>query len=169
MSRDDSVRKALYKYHEKALQKGGKTSKKRNKKPEKEVEKVCMRWFYDHGFSMNVVEAKAVYNTQAGRYVSGQTDAGFVDSAGCTPTGIGAFVEFKAKGRRSTLSMGQREFLKEKIMRGCFACVVDGFEHLSGLYFSWVSMSDRQDRIQLLMNDLPKKRGKDDESDQGLF
>lgn len=133
---------------------------KRNQKPEQITVRECMDWFNDLGFSMSVVESKAVFSASAGRYLSGQTVAGFTDSAGCTPYGMGCFVEFKARGKRSTLRPAQREFIKAKIFKGCFACVVDSKDRLHEVYFKWLELSrkDKETAIAYLLSDLPKKK-----------
>ena len=107
---------------------------KANGKPEKAVEKACMDWLRNNGFSVNVVESKAVYNAQAGRYLKGQTDQGFSDAVGCHNSGLAVFIEFKAPGRLSTLRPSQKAFLRDKIDFGAFACVVDGPERLEQIW-----------------------------------
>jgi len=157
MSHHESTKAALHKYLTKKT-----TVKKssKNRKPEKEVEKACMNWFRDQGFSMNVIEASGGRNM----YGAITVKSGFVDSAGCTPLGIGSFVEFKAPGRLSTLRDNQREFLLEKINKGCFACVVDSAGSLSRLYQEWymIYIEDKNQSIELLLNSLPKKRVSND-------
>lgn len=162
----DSVKRAIENYHKKQAKKQGsglKKVNKRNGKPEKVTEIDCMKWMREAGFSMNVVEAKAVYNQQAGMYLNGQTVKGFPDSAGCTPHGVGCFVEFKARGKRATLRYEQREFLKEKILLDCFACVVDTYELLRDTYNTWRSFGHRDDRIAYLLSVLPKKKDEPNE------
>lgn len=155
-----SAENALKNYSKKILGQGKRKTRGKNKRPEKSTEKQCMDWFHEHGFSMHVVEAKAVYSQSAGRYLSGQVAAGFSDAAGCAPDGIGCFVEFKAKGRLSTLRPQQREFLKAKILRGCFSCVVDSCEKLSELYSRWKKEKRRGPEygISYLMGELPKDK-----------
>ena len=161
-----SARDALLRHHQKLLDKSIKAKRKKpNKKPEKITETNCMRWLNDFGFSCHVVESKAVFSVASGGYKSGQTIPGFADIAGCTPDGWGCFIELKAKGRRSNLSDAQREFLKEKILKGCFACVVDCEGRLRETYMKWRSYHDKEDRITFLMNDLPKKRIVKDDDD----
>ena len=132
----DRVRGALEKHHAKQI----KTRRtKPNGKPEKNVEKLCMDWLRANGFSMNVVESKAVFNAQAGRYIRGQADQGFSDAVGCHQSGLAAFVEFKAPGRLSTLRPAQKAFLREKIDFGAFACVVDSVERLEEIWATYQS------------------------------
>ena len=143
--------------------------KRRNQKPEQQVVKACMEWMRERGFSMDVVESKAVYSVSSGRYLRGQTTPGFVDAAGCTPEGIGCFIEFKAKGKVSTLRLSQKEFLKQKIYKGCFACVVDSTERLSEIYSNWLDLfkKDRDLSIAYLLKQLPQRRKR--ATDKGLF
>ena len=138
-----------------------KKSLKFNSKPEKLVEESCMGWFKDFGFSMSVVESKAVWNNAARRYISGQTVSGFSDSAGCTPLGYASFIEFKALGKNNTLKDNQRNFLREKIIKGSFACVVDSKDLLEKHYKSWnaLILDNEKDRaIAYLLSVLPKKK-----------
>lgn len=138
------------------------TPRKKNERPEWELtKKPCMKWFKAEGFSMSIVESKAVYSATEGKYLHGQTDAGFSDAAGCTPDGIGAFVEFKAPGRRSNLSEGQRQFLLEKINKGCFAVVVDSVSCLESIWSQFQStyrIMGRAQAIALLLRHLPRER-----------
>ena len=152
---------ALLKHHQKQLPKENKKTRK-NGKPEQITVRECMHWFNDHGFSMNIVESKAVYSASAGRYLRGQVAAGFLDSAGCTPLGIGCFVEFKAKGKRTTLRDAQREFIRDKVLKGCFSCVVDSQQNLENIYTQWINL-DREGGIAYLLSILPsnKKRPTD--------
>ncbi len=165
----DSVRQAMFNNHKRQLKSPAKKRGK-NKKPEKDVERSCMSWMNEAGFSMNVVEAKAVYSHSAGRYIKGQTDAGFSDSAGVCSDGIGAFVEFKSKGRLSTLSIIQREFLRTKILKGAFGVVVDCADLLAEIHSGW-----RKARRQsigagtaYLLSKLPKEK-EDKDCSEKLF
>lgn len=155
-----SVEDAVLNFSRKQLKSETKSNKK-NKSPEKDVEKECMNWFNTNGFSMNVVESKAVFNQSAGRYLTGQTITGFLDSAGCTPSGYGCFVEFKAKKKLSTLRQRQRIFMREKILKGCFSCVVDGAELLQENYQAW-NVLGKEDRVGYLLSIIPKQRLKVD-------
>lgn len=154
-----SVKNALLKYHEKQLQKNN-SKRRKNKKPEKQTEKECLDWMREHGFSVHIVESKAVYSTSAGRYLKGQTVSGFIDCCGCDPNGFGVFVEFKARGRRSTLRDSQREFLKEKILKSAFGCVIDRAEQLAEIYRQWCRLKrhGRDESIAYLLEQIPKKK-----------
>lgn len=148
-----SAEDALMNYQKRVLE-SVKTSQKKNKKPEKDVEKACMAWFEAKGFSMHIIESKAVYNPKLGRYLKGQTVSGMSDSIGCTPDGIGCFVEFKAKGKKFTLKEHQRNFLTEKINRGCFAAVVDDVRDLEATYQHWAFL-DQADKKRYLTSIMP--------------
>ena len=56
-----------------------KVSKRRNKSPEKEVEKEVMAWLKRNQFYCHVVEAKAVFSEKTGTYLRGQAAPGFPD------------------------------------------------------------------------------------------
>jgi len=156
-----SAKDALMNFSKKQIKSNEVILRKSNDKPEQDVEKACMPWFKSTGFSMNVVESKAVWNNKARRYLSGQTVSGFTDSAGCTPSGIGSFVEFKAKGKRSSLKEHQRKFIHEKIIKGCFSCVVDSVECLEKTYQMWnlfMLDGERSQSIAYLLSILPEKK-----------
>lgn len=110
-------------------------------KPEKEVEKACLKWMRDRGWNVAVYESKATYNPNAGRYISQNMKAGTADCMGHMENGIGVVVEFKAPGRLSTFAAPknhrQQEFVKEKIKAGVFACVVDSVSRLEEIFNAW--------------------------------
>jgi hypothetical protein len=135
----DRVRQAVEKHHAKQLRE---PRKKPNGKPEKEVEKACMAWLRANGFSCSVVESKAVYSEASGRYMNGQTDAGFADCVGVHDSGTAVFIEFKAKGRLSTLRPAQKAFLREKIRFNAFAIVVDSAEMLAETWRAFVTAKE---------------------------
>lgn len=130
MSRE-STKAVLEKYFEKQARENDPTRQRRkNKKPEKLVEKAVMDWLKRSDFSCHVVESKAVFSPRAGIYLNSQAEPGMSDIVGCTPDGKGCFIELKAKDRRSDLKDHQRRFLLEKISRGAFAACVDSVEYL---------------------------------------
>lgn len=150
---------ALLKYHQKQLDSGKrKRTSKKNKKPEFEVVKSCMKWLRDNGFSVDIVEAKAVYSRSAGMYLNGQTTAGMTDCVGCTPIGTACFIEFKAKDRICTLKEHQREFIRQKILLGAFSTCVDSVERLSNVYMKWQMLGEREQKIAFLLSLLPKQK-----------
>lgn len=173
-----SAKNALNKFY--ASQLKGKSSVKRQKKnakPEFEFKKIAKAWLEKAGFSINVVESKAVWSEAAGRYLSGQTDAGFSDIVGVTPMrGVACFIELKAPGKRASLKDHQREFLIRKIDRMAFAVVTDSIEHLDSRYAAWEHLYDMgmfMEAKNFLLKDLPVSRVKDkaaspDKNDSGL-
>lgn len=114
-----------------------------NEKPEKEVEKACLAWMREQGWTVAIYESKATYNAQAGRYISQNMKAGTADCMGSMGDGIGVVVEFKAPGKLSTFASEknhrQQEFIKKKIDSGCFACVVDSVDRLKNYFYEWIS------------------------------
>lgn len=157
MSADDALKKFFAK-HAKQLDREMNGPSRKNEKPEIELtQKPCMIWFKANGFSMDVIESKAVFNYEAGRYVSGQTAPGVSDSFGCTPCGFGCFVEFKAPGKRATLKKHQREWLLDKIKRGAFAVCVDSVECLEKVWneYSHARKMNFQLGINVLLRHLP--------------
>lgn len=153
-----SAKDALLKYHARQIKSNNsRAKKKRNKKPEKEAVKEMLSWLRGYGFSVNEIEAKAVYNPKAGRYVSGQVSAGYPDISGNDKHGCAVYVEAKAKGKRSTVSELQVEFLKEKIKTNCFAVVSDSADFLATAYKFWVGIDDYSNKRKYLMSLLPKK------------
>lgn len=136
-----------------------------NNAPEKEVQDEVLKWLRDNGFSINVVESKAIYNRKSERYISQSVAPGFVDLVGNDKIGLGVFIELKAKGRRSTLRDNQRAFLQEKINTGCFAVVVDSVELLEKQYEHFVLLRYRQQIQQakeFLLLALPVQKIKED-------
>ena len=105
------------------------------------------------GWDLQVIESKAVYSESAGRYIGGQTKAGTSDLVGNTPDGIAAFIEVKAKGKRSTLRPDQHMFLSEKIMRNCFAICADSLDSAKSQYEGWLAADNKK---KYLGESLPK-------------
>lgn len=130
------IQDAIAKYEKKIAPK--QSTGRKNKKPEKELEKIVMLWLKQNGFIVNVVESKAVYNPYAKRYLRGQTQAGFADIVGVTPSGHGCFIELKAPGRLSTLRDHQKAFLEARRACGAFAVAIDSIELLQKLYAAWL-------------------------------
>lgn len=134
------------------------TIKKRNLKPEKQVEKEVLAWCKLNGFDMSVVESKAAFSPAAGKFLkrSRMTSESMPDLVGNYGS-IAAFIELKAPGRRKNLSLEQWMFLKRKIEDGCFACVTDSVLHLSDL-IKRVYRIDRPLEVmdkEFLLKDLP--------------
>ena len=132
---------------------------RKNKKPEKEVERQCMDWMRLRGWSVQVIESKATYNPEIGVYRNQSAKAGTADCIGCTNDGIFVAVEFKAKGRKSTLRPQQYKFLVEKIEHNAFAVCVESADELAHYYELWVQHSESpSDRREIFQKLLPCKR-----------
>jgi len=155
-----SVRDALEAYSQRMIADTKKKKSKKNKKPEFEVVKACMLELDSLGFSMDKVEAKAVFSHKAGMYLSGPVVAGFPDACGCTPTGIGCFIEFKSWARKTMVSDGQRKFLRTKILKGCFALVVYDLDQMKKDYYKWneLYVIDKEKAVAYLLNLLPPEK-----------
>jgi len=157
-----SAQKALYKYYEKQLPKGN-NRKRKNKKPEKNVEKACLKWMREHGFNVDIIEAKGGYNNTYGVIA---VKAGFSDCVGNDNLGRGVYIEFKANGRRANVSEQQRQFLLSKIHTNAFAVVTDSVEHLSNCYGIWCGLYDfgKYKRCrEFLLSILPKSKLPEDD------
>lgn len=129
------VQAAIDKFSEKQLPK--KPRKKRNENVEGPVVLAIKNHLNGLGWDMKVIEAKAVFNEKAGRYISSQADPGTSDLCGNDPNGHAAFIEVKALGKLKTLRLEQRDFLISKIDRNCFACVADSVERVMHIYAEW--------------------------------
>lgn len=135
--------------------------KKRNLKPEKQVEKEILAWCNLNGFDMSVIDSKAAYSPRAGMYLkrNRMTSECMPDLVG-NYNDVAVFIELKAPGRRKNLSLEQWMFLKRKIDVGCFACVTDGAAHLTEL-FKRVYRIDRPFHVMdknALLSDLPNPK-----------
>lgn len=140
-----------------------------NDKPEKEVEKACLVWMREQGWSVQIYESKATYSEAAGRFISQNMKAGTADCMGNMASGIGVAVEFKAPTKLSTFSAPanhrQQEFMKEKIYSGCFAVVTDSVHRLYTIYLNWVDLRGMgliEESKHYLLEMLPKRQKKDD-------
>ena len=139
--RKESTMKALLKHHEKDLKVIDKLQGKgrRNNKPEKLVETVCMLWMRDRGFNVQVIDSTANWNGRA--WVQQGAKQGTTDCVGNTPEGIACFIEFKALGRLATFhgerNQKQQWFVIKKIETNCFSCVVDSVDRLARIYTEW--------------------------------
>lgn len=155
----ESTREALYKYLDNQLKQS--KPRRKNKKPEKNVQYEVEQWLEKHGFDYDIVESKAVYHEQSGRYLHGQTSSGFSDIVANDSNGLAVYIELKAPGRRSTLREKQRDFLTRKIKSNCFAVVVDSPTLLADCYNEFYEIRDKKSKEgarQYLLSLLPKKR-----------
>lgn len=147
--------------------------KRRNAKPEKEVEKVCLEWMRAVGWSVEIYEAKSTWSPEAGAWINQSMKAGTCDCMGSTGDGHSVAIEFKAPGCLSSFNSikrtRQREFIVRKIESNCFACVTDSLVRLQTIYGTWLDLKQRNFpdlARQYLMSQLPKKKsGRDDDSE----
>lgn len=162
-----SAKSALENYSRREAKKlAPKPNRGPNKKPEFEFKKALRKHLENRGFLVEIVESKAVYSEEAGRYVSGQARAGFSDTTGVTPYfGVSFWAELKAPGRRGALKVHQRDFLLEKINWGAFAVCVDSVALFDELYDEWVSLRREgyfQASKEMLTGRLPKIKENED-------
>lgn len=157
-----SILSAINKFSEKQL-------KPKRKKPNRNIEGPVVLEIYNHlkslGWSMSIVEAKSVYNEQAGRYMNGKTHPGYPDLSGNTPDGIAVFIEVKAPNKRSTIRPEQHEFLIEKIDTNCFAIVSDSVEYTIKAYKAWMFSDIKKSFLLHELPNLAPRYAKQDEFD----
>jgi hypothetical protein len=107
-------------------------------KPEKIVELEVLEACKQLGFSVSVIDSKATYSKNLGRYSQSRSaPEGFPDLVGCTPNGVLAAIELKARGKLRTIRPKQVDFLQKKIEMNCFAVCVDSADLLFDLYLQW--------------------------------
>jgi|GEM_PF-6065663 len=162
MSYKDRVANALLKYHAKQLKKDQGPTRK-NKKPEKQVEKECLIWMRSRGWSVQIYESKATYDRK-GFWRNQAMKAGNADCQGNDNLGNSVVIEFKAPGKLSTFGLDrnyrQQQYIREKIETGSFACVVDSPTLLETIYAKWRTLKDIgaiEDAKSVLRNALPIK------------
>ena len=158
-----NIDNAVKKHAAKQLKKQ-RTPRRKNQSPEKDTEKEVMTWLRNSGFDCNVIESKAVFSQAAGRYLSGQTDPGVSDVLGNDKNGRACYIELKARGKKSTASYGQLEFLERKIKMGCFGVVVDSAKMLETNYKTYLfkmSNEGKYEAREYLLTQLPNKKMKD--------
>lgn len=149
----------LKRFYAKQMKADVQPRRRKNDRPEHNLTVVpCMMWLAEQKFSMNRIEAKAVFNPFAGRYLSGQTEPGVADAFGCAPDGTGCFIEFKAPGKLSTLKDHQRDWLIQKIERGAFAVVTDSVLDLEHKWTIFCVMRVENAHRDWLKSRLPKPR-----------
>ncbi len=159
MDRKRSTLNSLNKFLKKQITKPDK--RKKHGKPEKEVERACLAWMRERGWSVQIYESKAIYNPKAQRYTSQSMKAGTVDCQGLLPDGTFVAVEFKSPGRLSTFSLEknhrQREYLVEKIKMNAFGCVCDSARRLAEVFDGYEkALLVSKDQAQMyLMGELP--------------
>lgn len=113
-------------------------------------------------WSVDIVEAKGVYNESAGRYLHGKTRPGFSDICGNMPNGIAIWIEVKAPGKRKTIRVEQYQFLIEKISSNCFAIVCDGIDYFKYIFNEWIISNNKKATLLNELPQLPKKLNDND-------
>lgn len=166
-ARKQSVIKAIESYEKRQAKKN--PVKRRNNKPEKEVEKEVCVWLKANKFSYNVVEAKSTYSPKAGRYISQAITPGVCDIIGVDINGSAIFIELKAPGSLKRLRFSQFLYLKNKIEMNCFAVVIDSVERLERLYHQWLNAEVGASRKELLLKHLPVVKQSNDSDERPLF
>ncbi|MFN9972690.1 MAG: hypothetical protein ACK58T_22650 [Phycisphaerae bacterium] len=157
------IEKALNKFAERdnrELQKlNGTIKKRKNAKPEKDVEKECLTWMRGRGWNVQIYESKATQVNGVWRQQAMQ--AGNADCQGIMPGGVSVAVEFKAPGKLATFNRPQNQrqidFIEDRITMGGFACVVDSVSLLQHIYETWLDkklISD-EEAISYLLEVLP--------------
>jgi hypothetical protein len=158
------VQAALLNFHDKAWKKmqremSPKERKKRNAKPEKEVETACLTWMRALGWAVEIYESKATFDPRTGHYRQQSMKAGTCDCMGLMPNGTTVAIEFKAPGRLKTFlkesNQRQIDFILTRIEMNAFACVVDSVDRLKAIYEVWTSLKDRTEAKQYLFDMLP--------------
>lgn len=165
---------ALNKYSAKQLEVIKPEVRSHNEKPEKEVEKACLKWMRDRGWSVNIFESKAVWNASAGAWTQQGLKAGTCDLMGNTDTGLAVAVEFKAPGALSSFNTEkrylQKKFIVDKINSNSFAAVIDSVERLEIIFKRWSELlPDRNAARNYLLSMLPQQREKTRLKSEKLF
>ena len=165
MDHRERIKKAIHKYVNKNTPKETKR-KRKNNSPELSVQKDVIAWGRAHGWSLDVVEAKATFSEKQGRYISNAVAAGFSDITGCDDTGHSVFIELKAPGKLKTLRVSQYDFLLEKINRNSFACVVDSADLLEKIHLTWKSCENKRKFLLDLLEELKPSILKNQDEDE---
>ena len=146
---------------------------KKNRAPEKEVERICLAYMRENGFDVNVAESKSTYSPTQKKYIAQALMPGMSDIFGNDEDGHAVFVELKAPGRRNTIRTAQWDFLNRKIQSNAFAVCVDSPQLLHSYYNEWFRLrkeSGLERARTFLLNILPKKPiARGESSDGPLF
>ena len=149
-TKDDLVKrveKALENNARKQLPKEPRGTRAKRGAPEKEVEKIVLKWLRKQGFSVDVISNEIVQRVTRGAgantFDNSPTRPGFSDIVGNDRDGRAVFIELKAPGRLRNLSYSQACFIEEKIETGAFACVTDKVERLADIYKVWSEMTTK--------------------------
>ena len=131
--------------------------RRKNQKPEKQVEQEILLWCNRQQWDVDVIEAKAKFNTATMQYTGRAASPGVADIIGNTQNGLSTYIELKSKGRRvgSALAPKQRAFLTRKIRTGCFAVMADSVEYIDRVWSHFCSLPTKEHRVAYLLNELP--------------
>lgn len=128
--------------------------RRKNLAPERDVNLELKNEFDNLGWFMQRFESKA--KNINGVWRESGIKSGTPDWGGVTEQGYACWVESKAPGRLSTVSVEQGEFLSKVILRGGFGIVCDGPERLKSIYFRWLDLNG-DDRKKYLFDQLPNR------------
>lgn len=157
MNRKASTQAAIHNFLKKEYAKGStREPQRKNKKPERETEHSVFHWAKYNGFFLHVIDS-STYDPILCRKGTAKAQSGMPDLIGNTPNGLACYIELKAEGRRSNLSLLQQLFLEQKIDQSCFAVVVDSAEKLAQYWRGFCSLKTSVERQKYLKDCLPKK------------
>ncbi len=166
----ESTRRALEKFFErdaKRVEKEngvGSSRKKKNEKPEKNVERACVEWMRGMNWEVEIFEAKSTFDPRRGVWRNQSMKAGVCDCLGTMPCGTPVAIEFKALGKLATFSQlkntRQIEYLTRKIEYYAFGAVVDSVDRLIHIYNEWSERSTESKDIarMYLLEMLPRRK-----------
>jgi len=158
------IKKAVEKFNENLLKESQSlTETKKYDCPERKTQHEILKFARSLGWSLDVVDAKNVWDYKTESYSRHVVASGFSDLCGCNDFGHAIYIEVKAPKKRSTLRDHQREFLLTKINKNCFAVCSDGVEHLNKVYLTWLELfknSEFEKARSFLIADLPCKKDK---------
>lgn len=161
----DSTRKALWQYLEKEHKKGQRKKKKKNGTPEADFvkDKLLPKLRDEMRFDVQVIEAKAHWNSSAGCYTKNTSvDEGTPDIIGTDPDGIAVYIEAKAPKKLNTIRVTQYEYLLQKIKVNAFCACVDDADKCQEIYETWQMIQTREGKKQFLRDQLPTPKGYED-------
>lgn len=144
------IESAINKWSSKQLPKPQR--KKTNDKPEARFLLELKKYLTNLGWDVTIIEAKASYSEESGRYTHGAVAAGYPDLSGNMPNGLAVYIETKAPGKRSTIRPAQHEFLTRKISSNCFAICCDSVIYFDRVFAEW---SQAPNRKAFLLKELP--------------
>jgi hypothetical protein len=153
MNYKDRILKSISNYSKKNDNMPKKNRKVKNDKPEAAVVLAIKNHFNALGWHLTIVEAKANYSVDAGRYMHGAVASGFSDLCGNTNDGVAVWIEVKAPGKRSSIRIEQHKFLIDKIATNSFAICADSIEYVERVYEEWRKSENRK---ALLLKELPE-------------